>query len=62
MTKLLGSSDPLILGVLESLGVELPLGVVGLDIGFMPKACLCELFDVLIKELLYFHPTLLLLI
>ena len=29
MTKLLGSCDPLILGMLEHLGVELPLGVLG---------------------------------
>jgi hypothetical protein len=35
VTKLLGSWDPLILGMLEHLGVELPLGVVE----FAPKVC-----------------------
>ena len=30
MSKLLWSCDPVILGMLEHLGVELPLGVVGL--------------------------------
>ena len=39
MTKLLGSWDPLILGVLELLGLELPLGVVGLAVEFVPKVC-----------------------
>ena len=39
MTKLLGSWDPMILGVLEHLGVELPLGVVGLGAKLMPKVC-----------------------
>ena len=39
MTKLLGSWDPGILGVLEHLGVELPLGVVGLAAEFAPKVC-----------------------
>jgi hypothetical protein len=39
VTKLLGSCDPLILGVLERLGVELPLGVVGLAVEFAPKVC-----------------------
>ena len=39
MTKLLGSCQLLILGTLESLGVELPLGVVGLAVEFAPKAC-----------------------
>jgi hypothetical protein len=33
------TSDPLILGVLEHLGVELPLGVVGLAAEFVPKVC-----------------------
>jgi hypothetical protein len=33
------TSDPLILGVLECLGVDLPLGVVGLAAEFMPKVC-----------------------
>ena len=42
MTKLLGSCDPLILGVLEHLGVELSLGVVGLASEFVPKACLAS--------------------
>ena len=35
----LGISDPMILGVLECLGVELPLGVVGLVAEFGPKVC-----------------------
>ena len=39
MTKLLGSWDPGILCVLELLGVELPLGVVGLAVEFVPKVC-----------------------
>ena len=39
MTKVLGSWDPLILGVLECLGVELPLGVVGLAEELAPKVC-----------------------
>ena len=39
MTKLLGSCDPVTLGVLENLGVELPLGVVGLAAEFGPKVC-----------------------
>ena len=42
VTKLLGSCDPLILGVLEHLGVELSLGVVGLASEFVPKACLAS--------------------
>ena len=29
----------MILGVLELLGVELPLGVVGLTVEFVPKVC-----------------------
>jgi hypothetical protein len=33
------TSDPLILGTLEHLGVELPLGVVGLAAEFAPKVC-----------------------
>ena len=36
---ILGSCDPLVLGVLEHLGVELPLGVVGLAAEFVPKVC-----------------------
>jgi hypothetical protein len=32
-------SDPIILGVLENLGVELPLVVVGLAAEFVPKFC-----------------------
>jgi hypothetical protein len=40
VTKVLGSWDPLILGVLECLGVELPLVVVGLAAEFAPKVCL----------------------
>ena len=39
MTKLLGSCDSVILGMIEGLGVELPLGVVGLVVEFMPKVC-----------------------
>ena len=39
MTKLLGSWDPGIPGMLEYLGVELPLGVVGLAVEFAPKVC-----------------------
>ena len=31
--------DPLILGQLEHLGVELPLGVLGLAVEFVPKVC-----------------------
>ena len=33
------TSDPMILGVLKRLGVELPLGVVGLAVEFVPKVC-----------------------
>ena len=33
------TSDPMILGVLEHLGVDLPLGVVGLAAEFPPKVC-----------------------
>ena len=33
------TSDPMIIRVLEHLGVELPLGVVGLDAEFEPKVC-----------------------
>jgi hypothetical protein len=33
------TSDPLILGMLELLGVELPLGVVWLAAEFVPKVC-----------------------
>jgi hypothetical protein len=39
MTKLLRSSNPVILGLLEYLGVELLPGVVGLAVGFVPKVC-----------------------
>jgi hypothetical protein len=39
VTKLLGSWEPGILGVLEHLGVELPLGFVGLAGEFEPKVC-----------------------
>ena len=39
MTKLLGSCDPVILGVLEHLGVELLLGVVGLGAELVLKVC-----------------------
>ena len=39
MTKFLGSWDPLILGMLEHLGVELPLDVVGLAVEFASKVC-----------------------
>ena len=34
VTKFLGSCDPVILGMLECLGAELPLGVVGLAVEF----------------------------
>jgi hypothetical protein len=33
------NSDPIILGVLELLGVDLTLGVVGLAVEFAPKVC-----------------------
>ena len=33
------TSDPMILGVLECLEVDLPLGVVGLVVEFSPKVC-----------------------
>ena len=39
MTKLLGSWDPVVLGMLERLGVELLLGVVGLAVAFTPVVC-----------------------
>ena len=39
MTKLLGSWDLMIQGMLECLGVELPLGVVGLAVEFASKVC-----------------------
>ena len=39
MTKLLGSWDPLILDMLEHLGVELSLGVVGLAVELSLKVC-----------------------
>ena len=39
MTKLLGSWDLVVLGVLEHLGVELPLSVVRLTVDFVPKVC-----------------------
>ena len=39
MTKFLGSWDGVILGVLEQLGMELPLGIVGLAVEFVPKVC-----------------------
>ena len=42
VTKPLGSWGPLILwvlGMLEHLGVDLPLGVVGLAAEFAPKVC-----------------------
>lgn len=39
VTKLLWSCDPVILGVLEHLGVELLLGFVGLAVEFGPKVC-----------------------
>ena len=38
-TKLLGSWDPVVLGVLECLGVKIILGVVGLAAEFTPKVC-----------------------
>ena len=42
VTKLLGSQDPVILGVLEHLGVEPPLGTVGLAAEFVPKVSQCR--------------------
>ena len=39
MTKLLGSWDPVILGMLKCLGVGFPLGFVGLAEEFIPKVC-----------------------
>jgi hypothetical protein len=51
VTKLLGSCDSLILGMLECLGVELPLGVVGLAAEFAPKG----LLRVLAQPLLLFN-------
>ena len=39
MTKLLGSWDPLILDMLKLLGVEIPLGVVGLAVEFAHRVC-----------------------
>jgi hypothetical protein len=39
VTKLLGSWDPLDLAMLELLGVELPLGVMGLGAEFASKDC-----------------------
>jgi hypothetical protein len=39
VTKLMESKDSLILGMLEHLRVELPLGVVGLAAEFAPKVC-----------------------
>jgi hypothetical protein len=39
VTKLLGSRNPVVLGVLEHLGVELLLGVVGLAAEFAPEIC-----------------------
>jgi hypothetical protein len=38
--EILGFWDPVILGMLQHLGVELPLGVVGLAVEFAPKVCL----------------------
>ena len=39
MTKLLEPCDTVILGVLEHLGVEFLLGVVGLAVELAPKVC-----------------------
>jgi hypothetical protein len=39
VTKLLGSWDSLVLGMLESLGVELFLSVVGLAVELVPNVC-----------------------
>ena len=39
MTKFFGSWDPMILGVLEHLGVKLLLGVVGLTVELVLKVC-----------------------
>jgi hypothetical protein len=46
VSVILGFWDPVILGVLESLGVELPLGVVGLAAEFRP-----HLFIIINKSL-----------
>ena len=40
MTKLPSSWDPVVLGMLEHLGMGLPLGVVKLAVEFTPKVCL----------------------
>lgn len=40
VTNLLGSCDSVVLEVLELLGVDLPLGVVGLAMVFESKFCL----------------------
>ena len=39
MTKLLGSWDPVVLGMLVYLGVGLILGVVGVAVELAPKFC-----------------------
>ena len=39
MTKLLGSWDPVVLGMLECLGVELILGVLGVAVELAYKIC-----------------------
>jgi hypothetical protein len=39
VTKFLESCDSVILGMLEYLGVKLPLGVVGLAAEFVPRFC-----------------------
>ena len=44
------TSDPMILGVLELLGVALPLGVVGLAMEFVPKVCHKESFYYMIPD------------
>ena len=38
MTKLMGSCDPVMLGVLEHLRVDLPLGIMGITADFTPKS------------------------
>jgi hypothetical protein len=50
VTKFLGYWDPRILNVLERLGVELPLGVVGLASQFEPKVLLRALAQTDQKE------------
>ena len=48
------TSDPVFLGLLECLGVELPLGVVGLADKFVPKVCSGHWQDHLFKFCLFY--------